>query len=40
MERDINRKVYLFCKSVYCYFDNDENAYEAFNALRLKEMVE
>jgi uncharacterized protein YecE (DUF72 family) len=26
-------------KDVYIYFDNDQNAYAAFNALKLKEMV-
>jgi uncharacterized protein YecE (DUF72 family) len=26
-------------KEVYCYFDNDDSAYAAFNALRLKEIV-
>jgi uncharacterized protein YecE (DUF72 family) len=26
-------------RSIYCYFDNDDSAYAAFNALRLKELI-
>ncbi len=26
-------------KEVYCYFDNDQNAYAAENAIRINEMV-
>jgi uncharacterized protein YecE (DUF72 family) len=26
-------------RDVYCYFDNDENAYAAQNALRLRELA-
>jgi uncharacterized protein YecE (DUF72 family) len=26
-------------KDVYVYFDNDQNAYSAFNAIALKELV-
>lgn len=27
-------------KAVYCYFDNDDSAYAAFNAMRLREMLD
>ncbi|WP_446918058.1 DUF72 domain-containing protein, partial [Klebsiella pneumoniae] len=30
---------WLKTKDVYVYFDNDEQGYAAFNALRLKEFI-
>jgi uncharacterized protein YecE (DUF72 family) len=33
-------KRWLKTKDVYCYFDNDEKGYAAFNAIQLKELVE